>query len=219
MRAHGRKYYRFQGHPYIPVEFTVAAYRYGHSQLRSVYKLNEKCPAAKLFSDLGAFKEVPPKHVIDWRNFFDLDPEHPPQPARKIDTKLALETKTLPFVPDKEAALHSLAVRNLLRGKAMGLPSGQTVARRLGLEPISKEDLGLKRDAPLWYYILKEAELNHDGERLGEVGGRIVTEVFHGFLKSDPESYVSAAPNWKPTLPSAKKGHFTMADMVRFVES
>ena len=79
--------------------------------------------------------------------------------------------------------------------------------------------MGLDRRAPLWYYILKEAELHHDGERLGDVGGRIVTEVFHGFLKSDSESYVCAEPNWKPTLPSADEGHFTMADLVRFVES
>ncbi|MEM7351624.1 MAG: heme peroxidase family protein [Acidobacteriota bacterium] len=219
IRANGRKFYHFKHHPFIPVEFTVAAYRFGHSQLRSVYKLNEGCPAAKLFSELGAFNEVPPEHVVDWRNFFDLDPACPPQPGRKIDTKIALETHDLPFVPDKKPELRSLSVRNLLRGKALGLPSGQTVARRMGIEPLTSEEMGIKDEAPLWYYILKEAELLHDGERLGEVGGRIVAEIFHGFLKSDEESYVCAEPLWKPTLPSATPEHFTMADMVRFIES
>ena len=219
LRANGRRFYKFRYHPYIPVEFAVAAFRFGHSQLRSVYKLNQACPAAKIFSQLGAFNEVPSEHVVDWRDFFEVDPGHPPQPGRKIDTELASEMHVLPFVPETDPDLKSLAVRNLLRGKALGLPSGQTVARRMGVEPIPARDMGLTDEAPLWYYILKEAEMLHGGERMGEVGGRIVAEVFHGFLKSDPESYVCAEPNWKPTLPSAEAGHFTMADMVRFVES
>ena len=219
VRANGRKYYKFSRHPYIPVEFTVAAYRYGHSQLRSIYRLNDGCPEARIFTDLGAFNEVLSEHVVDWRNFFDVDPGHPPQPGRKIDSRIALEMHDLPFIKDANAAMRSLAVRNLLRGKALGLPSGQTVARRMGAPPIAAKDMGLDREAPLWYYILKEAELLHDGERLGEVGGRIIAEVFHGFLKSDEESYVCAEPNWRPTLPAAEEGSFTMADLVRFVES
>ena len=219
IRANGRQYYKFARHPYIPVEFTVAAFRFGHSQLRSVYKLNEQCPKARIFSELGAFNEVPVEHVVDWRNFFEVDPGHPPQPGRKIDTKIALEMHDLPFVKDLKPEMRSLSVRNLLRGKALGLPSGQNVARRLGVHPITRKEMGLERSAPLWYYILKEAEMLHDGERLGEVGGRIVAEVFAGFLQSDEESYVVAEPKWTPTLPSETEGHFTMADMVRFVES
>ncbi len=219
VRANGRRFYTFERHPFIPVEFTVAAFRFGHSQLRSVYKLNDAVPHAKIYTDLGAFSQVTPEHVVDWRDFFDVDPQRPPQPGRKIDTKLGSEFHHLPFVPDADPDLHSLAVRNLLRGKALGLPSGQAVARLMGVEPIPGRDMGLDDDAPLWFYILKEAEMLHDGERLGEVGGRIIAEVFHGFLKSDPESYVCAEPNWKPTLPSAEPGHFTMADMVRFVQS
>lgn len=219
VRANGRRFYKFEHHPYIPVEFTVAAYRFGHSQLRSIYRLNEATPEARLFSDLGAFKEVSPEHVIDWRDFFDVDSGHPPQPGRKINTDLSSEMHVLPFVPDMDPDLKSLAVRNLLRGKALGLPSGQTIARLMGVEPISSQDMGIDDEAPLWYYILKEAEMLHDGERMGEVGGRIIAEVFHGFLKSDEESYVSAEADWKPTLPSAEPGNFTMADMVRFVES
>ncbi len=219
IRANGRRVYKFKHHPFIPVEFTVAAYRFGHSQLRSTYSLNDATLDARVFADLGAFKEVPPEHVIDWRYFFDLDPNMPPQTGRKIDTNMAMEMHDLPFVKAPKPELRSLPVRNLLRGKALGLPSGQTVAERLGVEPLSQADLGLDGEAPLWYYILKEAEVLHNGERLGEVGGRLVAEVFAGLLQSDDESYVVAAPMWKPTLPSATPGHFTMADMVRFVES
>jgi hypothetical protein len=69
---------------------------------------------------------------------------------------------------------------------------------------------------PLWYYILKEAETAQNGERLGRVGGRIVAEVLLGLLDGDPLSYLSVVPNWKPELPGAHEGDFTMADLIRY---
>lgn len=216
----GRRIYRYDNHPFIPVEFAVAAYRYGHSQIRSVYKVNDKLVAAHIFTDLGAFHEVPPDHRVDWRNFFHLDPDHPPQASRKINTLIAEEMHHLPFVPEDDEDLKSLAVRNLLRGKALGLPSGQAVASAIGAAPLPDSDLGLADQAPLWYYVLKEAEVANDGESLGETGGRIVAEVFVGFLESsDSESYLRAEPGWQPVLPSARPGTFTMADVVRFTEA
>ena len=215
----GPRYYAPKsGRNFIPVEFAVAAYRYGHSQIRSRYKLNDKYPAAHLYTDLGAFNDVEPDHMVDWRDFFDIDPERPPQPGRKINTGIGVEMHHLPFTGAENEDLNSVAVRNLLRGKALGLPSGQKVAELLGAECLTSDELGISGEAPLWYYILKEAEVRHDGERLGEVGGRIVVEVFLGFYTCDKGSYYHHKP-WEPTLPSAKPGHFTMADLVRFTES
>jgi Animal haem peroxidase len=115
-----------------------------------------------------------------------------------------------------------LAVRNLLRGQALGLPSGQSVARAMGLpeELIlnrhlfdrPKEEVNgsensaaappighaLKDQTPLWYYVLKEAEYFWGGERLGPVGGRIVAEVLIGLLYGDPRSYLRLEPGWRP---------------------
>ena len=42
--------------------------------------------------------------------------------------------------------------------------------------------------------MLKEAEVREGGERLGEVGSRIVAETFIGVLLTDPESYLSQRP-------------------------
>jgi hypothetical protein len=61
-----------------------------------------------------------------------------------------------------------------------------------------------------------EAEVRHHGERLGDVGGRIVAEVLLGLIGGDPSSYLNAGSDWKPELPGAQEGHFTVADLLRF---
>jgi hypothetical protein len=76
-------------------------------------------------------------------------------------------------------------------------------------------------EAPLWYYILHEAETLAGAHRLGPVGGRIVAEVLIGLLWGDPLSYLQVSPSWRPDaeplpLPAAKQGDFTMTDLVQF---
>jgi hypothetical protein len=96
----------------------------------------------------------------------------------------------------------------------------------MGIEPLSDEELlgGLTLDeetkkdleghAPLWFYVLKEAEKRTESAHLGPVGGRIVAEVLIGLLAADPLSYLSVQPNWQPTLPAATAGTFTLSDLV-----
>jgi hypothetical protein len=69
---------------------------------------------------------------------------------------------------------------------------------------------------PLFFYVLKEAEVMEHGLRLGPVGSRIVGEVFVGCLKEDAVSYLRVAPGWRPTLPSRVPGAFQMADLLQF---
>lgn len=103
-----------------------------------------------------------------------------------------------------------------------GIPSGQAIARRLGLPALASAQLSalapfdMERSTPLWLYILKEAELMEDGLRLGPVGGRIVGEVSIGLLKADETAYLSARPRWTPNLPSATPGDFRMTDLLTF---
>ena len=106
------------------------------------------------------------------------------------------------------------------------LPSGQDIAREIGAAPLSPRDLdelrgfglGLERSTPLWYYVLKEAEIMANGLHLGAVGGRIVAEVIIGLLESDPTSFLSQAPKkWRPTLPTrAGAAEFRMVDFLTF---
>jgi hypothetical protein len=102
----------------------------------------------------------------------------------------------------------------MLRGKALGLPSGQAVAA--AMETARPDDLGLTGEAPLWYYLLREAEVDFEGRRLGPTGATIVAEVLVGLLAADPSSYLRTAPGWTPELPGSQPGRFTMVDLLRF---
>ena len=45
-----------------------------------------------------------------------------------------------------------------------------------------------------------------------------MAEVLVGLLEADPQSYLRQWPTWKPELPRARVGDFTMADLVCFTE-
>ena len=91
----------------------------------------------------------------------------------------------------------------------MGAPV-LTPAQLAELQPF-----GMDRSTPLWFYILKEAEVMESGLRMGPVGGGIVGEVFIGLLKADEESYLTAERNWKPVVPSTVAGDFRMSDLLK----
>jgi Animal haem peroxidase len=237
--------------PMMPIEFAVAAYRFGHSMLLPRYTINEEEGDAALFGaeptefNLNGKRQIPPRLKIAWRHFFGDIPDETRPPtnfSRPIDVDLSAPLFTLPtsIVPPPDTRV-SLAERNLLRGKRLGLPSGQQVATAMRLptdliltgpdlfpeqsavrdflvEKIGAENVNmLSANTPLWYYILREAQVQKSGERLGEVGGRIVAEVFLGLLKFDGSSYLSEDPIFRPKPPIAREdGVFTMGDLLKF---
>ena len=175
--------------------------------------------------DLSGGKRAP-RRFIDWRTFFDVGPTPgphtnlgaSPKPNKRIDTKLSSPLFALLSTPPNEA--QSLAQRNLLRHLTFGLPSGQRVAKAMKVQSLSHEDLsdvgslGFDNATPLWFYILREAEVRAEGRRLGPVGGRIVAEVFVGLLEGDHVSYLQQEPDWTPNL--GPDQDFRMADLLRF---
>ena len=247
------KFYKVKGNnPYMPVEFSVAAYRFGHSMIRPVYRLNLKHDRLPIFAhddsqpSLRGFRKFPSNYAIDWRLFFDLGNGAPRfgrervQPSYKIDTSLVEPLGDLKFAVKDHP---NLAQRNLLRSWRMQLPSGQDVSRAMGIPPLDEEHLrvgkanedgnrkgrkGNKRlvdvnpkfrdNAPLWYYILAEAQQqfvrNDTPIHLGEVGGRIVGEVFVGLMMEDSNSFLRQNPLF---IPEKKFGGraFKMADLLK----
>jgi Animal haem peroxidase len=242
------RFYNWKKQPFMPVEFSGAAYRFGHSQVRGRYKINTTVPVLPTFlptdqlppksnvfgfrtADFRGFRGLPPFWTISWPFFFELPGgEGVLQPGFKIDTNIAGPlTNALPGANHADPTDRSLPRRNLLRGKALGLPSGQRVAKAMGVPNASiltGSDLGLEGDlaeklgeeTPLWYYVLKEAEVQQNGERLGRVGGRIVAEVLLGLLDGDPLSFLSVEPNWNPELPAGDDGLFKLPDLIRFAD-
>ena len=231
-----RKFFQWLEQPFIPVEFSAATYRFGHSMIRPDYDLNDIVQGVAIFSgkerpgnreQLGGFRRLPSEWTIDWGHFAKIGNSRP-QPSRKINIRLARPLFKLPRSVD--AKRNPLAVLNLRRGKALQLPSGQSVATAMGETPLTAAELELgelklkpehrsvlEQDTPLWFYVLMEAEQKANGERLGPVGARIVAEVLLGLLDGDPQSYLSVEPNWKPQgIPAAKAGDFTLADLLKF---
>ena len=236
--------------PRIPIEFSVAAYRFGHSQVRPSYRLNfgptggpaffgfifDDSPANDGVANPNDFRggKRAPNRFVDWQTFFDFGapPEFAPNGVRsnkKIDTKITTRLFHLPGAGINSPApglpsdgVQSLASRNLIRHVNFGLPSGQAIAARLGVPALTAAQMpelasyGMDKSTPLWYYILKEAEVMENGLHLGPVGGHIVGKVFSTLLKADASSYVAAKPDWTPTLPSATPGSFRITDLLKF---
>lgn len=229
----------------MPLEFSVAAYRFGHSMVRGAYDWNinfgegtgNSAPFFLLFLFTGNGGLGGSAHLPDnWPSQFERMTGAAPRPAgtppgvparfaRKIDTHLAVALKNLSNEgTDPDLSLRiarivkRLAVRNLLRGYRLGLPTGQAVAAELGIPPLTTTELldGLDQgiqDAlidgnfltatPLWFYVLRESEIRTGGNRLGPVGSRIVAETIVGQLRLDPTSFLhqtgtSAAGTWQP---------------------
>jgi hypothetical protein len=234
---HGNRFYRPDPRDaFMPIEFGAAAYRFGHSMVRPSYRANftsgtgdSTSPTASPFfalvfdatepnfSDpvscdrddlLGGYQA--PRRYIGWQTFFDFG-DGQVKHNKKIDTTISSVLFTLPvpaIAPHTQTSPTVLPQRNLLRQLTWGLPSGQAVARTIGLSPLRPADLSdiagvyrpFGRSTPLWYYLLAEAKATSGGLTLGPIGGRIVTETLIGLLRADPTSYLNAHPQFQPFL-------------------
>lgn len=232
-------------HFFMPVEFSVGAYRFGHSMVRDRYRFNQVFDNSEFFWAFAFTRTVVPDNwVINWPSLFSVDGGQPASKARKIDTRVALGMGQLPGAPFG-SLFATLSSRNLVRSMALQVVTGQAAAKAMGETPLTEEQLKkspyanptpeqmahhiqtlqllqqhdglLLKQTPLWYYILKEAEVRHGGNQLGPVGGRIVAEVFYRLLQQSPSSFLKD-PAWKPRfgLQGNDPAQYKIVDILRF---
>lgn len=209
---------------YMPLEFSAAVFRFGHSMVRPSYDYNINFSGSNAATLLDLFwipafvgldpsvQRIPEQWIIEWKNFLGGGPT--PNFARKINTLLV---DPLANLIDAKTGIQlggikkNLAQRNLLRGYLLRIPTGQSVAAACGFKPLSKaeildfstdeqrkvlEEFNLHERTPLWYYILAEAA---QGSVLGDVGSTIIGEVLIGLIRWSEDSILSD-PKWTPTL-------------------
>ena len=210
-RSARRRFYRWKQAPYIPVEFSVAAYRFGHSMVRPGYQINSTVGFGEEFelpifsdpnersSDLRGGRPLPAGFEMQWDWFFPMPTSGAPFPqnSRRIDTKLS---QAMSHIPMGDTTV-PLAFLNLRRGWRMELPSGPAVADALGIPTAGRPPIEAgSPEESLWFYILKETTTlgSMSGKMLGPVGGTIIAEVFAGLLDGDPLSFVNLDPLWTP---------------------
>lgn len=237
--VHRLKYRPVGGSLKLPHEFAIA-FRYGHSQLRDAYFVRQghsitlfnNLDPGPNFQDLRGGRSLTADRVIDWPYF--IAPDDDRRRSNKLDTLIASDVFDLPesAVPDAPTKfLGNLPQRNLIRSREIGLTSGEKLfdfyfgadaAGKLTPDQIEpdKAKQGLFAlqpkagfQTPLWYYVLKEAELN-GGLRLGKLGSRLVGEVVGGAIYYNPVAYVHE-PAWKSAINGSRE--VKLKDLVDFI--
>jgi hypothetical protein len=244
------------GHVSIPVEFSLAAFQYGHSAVQNIYSINRDvglCPQehTMYLTGLARFvrpdskdsptSRLPERFVVELGRMFGWAPPGRSNFSAGIDTLIASGLYKVPgelsilfnnevlsdtglTLARGEIPTFKLPEATLRRAAAVGLPSGQEACSLADVPCLPADQLAYDRQieaffkkngmldrTPLFYYLMREAEVSGratpggwPGKRLGPLGSRIVAEVILGVISADADSYVHS--EWQPPLIAGQRG-------------
>ncbi len=210
----------------LSAEFLLAAFRFDGPLHESMQHLRSQ-------ENPNQEQDEENEGITDWHNYFPLAEQNSLY-AGPIQACWPHQHDTLPLFPLPGITDGTEENELLYLGEQYGLPSGEALAKIYGIEPLSKNQLGtielLKEvnadsdfyeisnlETPLWYYLLKEADIHENGQRLGETGSRVIIETFQSVLGNDPTSFFLLQPKWKPYFGTTSTS-FTMSDLIHFTE-
>jgi hypothetical protein len=232
----------------IPLEFSLAVFRFGLSMVRPTYLLNDGIPPLRVFAinpreSLAGYRAWPAGWGIEWSLFFHAQANSDEPASKRAQYSYKIDTSILkiPLPLPLGITIPTLTYRNLIRGLRTGLPSGQSVSSCMNIpvieddrltigraterdaphnKPLASVSKRFKNNAPLWYYILAEAQQQFVTDvtpiRLGPLGGRIVGEVIVGLMLANPNSFLRKDPLFQPAEDLCSSGgHFRMTDLLK----
>lgn len=188
-------------------------FRFGHSMVRTGYTLcRGDCSFSRfelhqLFMPTRTKREMTDEDYVDWYEFFCFHAsEEEYEGAMRIDTGIAKVMTGVPFGQDIAV---NIAKHNIQSEINAGLPTGADIASQIRMSLKHRalknmellENQHLKQAAfnnvditinelPIWLYTLLEAEVFHEGKKLGLMASSVVTSVIkHAIQQADISVY------------------------------
>lgn len=141
----------------VPLEFTTAAFRFGHSMVADSYDYNANFGTEKIVSPrasliqlfsftthggmggLGAYSALPDHWVVDWQRLTDPNPQGLAQSDR-IDLAFAQMMMKVAQGHGGDG-IGSIIARNLARGFHRRIPFGQVLAQAYGVAVLTPDEI------------------------------------------------------------------------------
>ena len=180
------------------------------------YRLNEPLQFIRMMSDHGniplytpvisknrnkkdslklkANEKLPPFWSIQWDLWLQGNPKGLYCPMFELNN-LNINSGYQPY---PQYSTHQLVQESIKQDARIGIDNGKSIAEQYGIF----QHPSIPEQAPLWYYILAEAEESANGQHLGPLGSRLLSRYLLSLLDRNPHAHIHAESPWVPSFSS-----------------